>query len=170
MAKERIGVYAGSFDPPTIGHLWMIEQGSKLFDKFIVAIGINPEKRYTFTPEERLLMLKQSIKEYPNTTLEIYNNQYLFNYAKKIGADFILRGSRNTEDFIREQGFNNLNRDYNQDITTILLMPPRDLCEVSSSSVKSLIGPEGWEDIVRRYVSPPVFDQIQQKYGRKESL
>ena len=170
MNQKRVAVYAGSFDPPTIGHLWMIEQGSKLFDKFIVAIGINPEKRYTFTPEERLLMLKQSIKEYPNTTLEIYNNQYLFNYAKKIGADFILRGSRNTEDFIREQGFNNLNRDYNQDITTILLMPPRDLCEVSSSSVKSLIGPEGWEDIVRRYVSPPVFDQIQQKYGRKESL
>src|SRR4030043_69699 len=61
-------VYAGSFDPPTNGHLWMIEKGSKLFDKLIVAIGDNPDKKYNFSVKERKCMLEEIIKEYPNTS------------------------------------------------------------------------------------------------------
>ena len=169
MAKERIGVYGGSFDPPTYGHLWMIKQGSRIFDKLIVAVGINPDKKCTFTTEERLHMLQQSVENCSNITFESFNNKYLVYYAQKIGADFILRGSRSSDDFVKEQGMNNINRDLNPNITTVLLMPPRDLCEVSSSLVKGLIGPDGWEDVVRRYVPQPVFDQIQQKYGRAEN-
>ncbi|HTR39999.1 MAG TPA: adenylyltransferase/cytidyltransferase family protein, partial [Pseudomonadales bacterium] len=59
--KKRLGVYAGSFDPLTIGHLWMIEQGATLFDSLTVAVGINPDKRYTFTLEDRLDMLRESL-------------------------------------------------------------------------------------------------------------
>ena len=61
--KKRLGVYAGSFDPLTVGHLWMIEQGVTLFDRLIVAVGINPDKRYTFTLAERTDMLRESLKQ-----------------------------------------------------------------------------------------------------------
>lgn len=60
--KKRLGVYAGSFDPLTVGHLWMIEQGVALFDQLVVAVGINPEKRYTFSLEDRLVMLRESLR------------------------------------------------------------------------------------------------------------
>jgi len=167
MNKKRIAVYAGSFDPPTDGHLWMIEQGSKMFDKLIVAIGTNPDKKYTFTVEERLSMLRSSIKDCENVSVDNFDNQFLVNYAQQIGADFVIRGTRNVDDFKFEQGINNINRDINSEITTILLMPPRELCEISSSLVKSLIGPDGWEPIVCKYVPQPVFDKIKEKYNRK---
>ena len=68
--KERKAVYAGSFDPPTNGHIWMIEQGAKMFDKLIVAIGVNPDKKYTFSVEERLQMLQNSIKDSSNVNFD----------------------------------------------------------------------------------------------------
>lgn len=167
MAKERIAVYAGSFDPLTNGHLWMIHQGAKLFDKLIVAVGINSDKKYTFTTKERLSMLQDSVKNCPNIVFDDFSNQFLVNYAQKIGAKFILRGSRSSSDFIFEQAMNNINQDINSNITTVLLLPPRNLCEVSSSFVKSLIGSDGWEDIVCKYVPQPVLKQLKQKYQNK---
>ena len=68
--KKRLSrVYAGSFDPLTIGHLWMIEQGVGMFDRLIVGIGINPEKKYTFLLEERLSMLRDSLKGYRSVSV-----------------------------------------------------------------------------------------------------
>ncbi|MCW1949367.1 MAG: pantetheine-phosphate adenylyltransferase [Candidatus Shapirobacteria bacterium] len=167
MTEERIGIYAGSFDPPTNGHLWMIKQGAKLFDKLIVAVGINSDKKYTFTTKERLSMLQDSVKDCPNVVFDDFSNQFLVNYAQKIKAKFILRGSRSSSDFIFEQAMNNINQDINSSITTVLLLPPRNLCEVSSSFVKNLIGSDGWEDIVSKYVPQPVLNQLKQKYSGK---
>lgn len=167
MNQKRVAVYAGSFDPPTNGHLWMIKQGSKMFDKLIVAIGVNPDKKYTFSVDERIQMLKDSVKGCPNVSINYFDNKYLVKYAQTIGADFILRGIRNSADFNFEQGMNNINRDINSNINTVFLMPPRELCEISSSFVKSLIGPEGWQTVVSQYVSKPVFNKIKQKYIQK---
>ncbi len=169
MGKERKTVYAGSFDPPTNGHIWMIEQGSKIFDKFIVAIGVNPDKKYTFSVEERLQMLQNSIKDSSNVSFDEFNNKFLVNYAQQVGADFILRGIRNSTDFNFEQAMSNVNRDINSNITTIFLMPPRELCEVSSSLVKGLIGPDGWEEIVCQYVPKPVFDKLKENHDGKQN-
>lgn len=167
MKKEKIAVYAGSFDPPTNGHLWMIEQGAKMFDKLIIAIGVNPNKKYTFSVDERIQMLKDSVKGCSNVSIDQFNNKYLVKYTKAVGADFILRGIRNSSDFNFEQGMNNINRDINSKINTVFLIPPRELCEISSSFVKGLIGPEGWEGIVSQYVPKPVFNKIKQKYLKK---
>jgi pantetheine-phosphate adenylyltransferase len=167
MNKERIAVYAGSFDPPTNGHLWMIQQGSKIFNKLIVAIGTNSDKKYTFSVNERLQMLKESVKGCSHVSLDQFNNKYLVKYAQTIGADFILRGIRNSDDFNFEQGMNNINRDINSNINTIFLMPPRELCEISSSFVKGLIGPEGWQTIISQYIPKPVFNKIKEKYFKK---
>ncbi len=145
----RIGVYAGSFDPPTNGHLWMIRQGAALFDRLIVAIGENSEKNPMFSVEERLEMLRAATSDLPNVEIASFSKKYLVNYARELGAQYILRGIRNPTDFLYEQSMRHINADISaHTIQTVALLPPRELAEISSSSVKSLIGPEGWQEVV----------------------
>ena len=159
-AKKRLAVYAGSFDPLTIGHLWMIEQGVSLFDRLVVAIGINPEKRYTFTLEDRLEMLRKSLKQFGNLSVTSFSNSYLIDYAQSVGATHILRGIRSESDYEYERTMRNINGDLDSAICTVFLMPPRDIAEVSSSMVKGLVGPKGWQKVVRKYVPEPVYRQF----------
>ncbi|MDP0491986.1 MAG: pantetheine-phosphate adenylyltransferase [Verrucomicrobiota bacterium JB023] len=156
----RTAVYAGSFDPPTNGHLWMIEQGLSLFDRLIVAIGTNPSKTYTFTVEERLSLLKASTPDKPDLEIAYFDNRYLVDYAKMKDAAYILRGIRSPGDYEYERVMRHINNDLAPTITTVFLMPPRELAQVSSSMVESLIGPQGWEKTVQRYVPEPVFEAL----------
>ena len=71
------GVYAGSFDPITKGHLWMIQNGAELFDELVVAIGINPDKKSTFSLDERVRMIKKATRDIPNVTIGSFQNQFL---------------------------------------------------------------------------------------------
>ena len=158
----RTAVYAGSFDPPTNGHLWMIDQGLMLFDRLIVAIGNNPSKNYTYSVEKRLALLRASIPSCERLTIAHFDNRYLVDYARDQDAQFILRGIRAPDDYEYERVMRHINADLAPRITTTFLMPPRDIAEVSSSMVKSLIGPEGWQDTVRRYVPAPVFEALAQ--------
>ena len=160
-------VYAGSFDPPTNGHLWMIERGSKLFDKLIVAIGVNPDKKYNFSVKERKCMLEEIIKDYPNTSTYCFERKYLVDYADSTGAEYILRGIRTDEDYDYERKMRHENNRINSSIETVFLMPPNELEDISSSFVMGLVGPEGWEKVVKELVPEPVYRKILEKYGRK---
>src|SRR6478672_13746610 len=153
----RTAVYAGSFDPPTTGHLCMIERGLEMFDHLIVAIGNNPAKRYSFTVEERLKLLHASIPPSDRLVTAHFDNRYLVDYAKKMGAKYILRGIRSPNDYEYERVMRHINADIAPEITTVFLMPPRDIAELSSNMIKGLIGPAGWEETVCRYVPEPVF-------------
>ena len=156
-------IYAGSFDPPTNGHLWAIEEGAKLFTPLIIAIGVNPDKKYAFSIPERIAMLEEMVADISGDfRIESFENQYLADYAKSIEADYILRGIRNTGDYEFERGMRNINQDLQPGITTIFLMPPRELAEISSSLVKGLIGPEGWKEVVKKYVPLSVYRHIEQ--------
>ena len=158
----RTAVYAGSFDPPTNGHLWMIERGLEMFDRLIVAIGNNPSKQYSFSVEERLEMLRASTAPHAgHLVIAQFDNRYLVDYARKKGAKFVLRGIRSPHDYEYERVMRHINADMAPEITTVFLMPPRDIAEVSSNMVKSLIGPRGWEETVRRYVPAPVFARLE---------
>ena len=159
------GVYAGSFDPPTNGHLWMMEQGAKLFDELIVAIGINPDKKYTFSLDERIEMLRKITKKCQNTTVDTYENQFLVNYARSVGAGYILRGIRSESDYEYERVMRNINSDLDPNIVTVFLMPPREIAEISSSFVRGLVGPEGWEKIIKKYVPEPVYEKFLEKFS-----
>jgi len=129
----RTAVYAGSFDPLTNGHLWMIKQGLEMFDR----------------PScERL-------------TISEFDNRYLVDYARSVDAQYILRGIRSPNDYEYERVMRHINGDMAPKITTAFLMPPRDIAELSSSMVKSLIGPEEWKETVRRYVPQPVFKALE---------
>ncbi|MBB06820.1 MAG: pantetheine-phosphate adenylyltransferase [Roseibacillus sp.] len=153
-------VYAGSFDPPTNGHLWMIQRGLELFDRLIVAIGTNPGKNYSFSVTERLELLEASVPSCERLSFSHFDNRYLVDYAKEQGAAYILRGVRTADDYEYERVMRHINADLAPEIDTIFLMPPRDIAELSSSMVKGLIGPEGWENTVRRYVPDPVFEAL----------
>jgi pantetheine-phosphate adenylyltransferase len=158
--RSGLAVYAGSFDPLTVGHLWMVEEGCRIFGKLHVAIGINPEKKYHFTLEERLEMLRGSTRRFGNVTVGSFSNLYLVDYAQEIGATHILRGIRSQADYEFERTMRNINGDFRPSITTVFLMPPRDIAEVSSSMVKGLIGPTGWKRIVKRYVPEAVYERL----------
>jgi len=164
MKTRRTGVYAGSFDPITNGHLWMIQQGAKLFDRLIVTVGVNPDKKYTFTPEERLAMLHESVASIPNVSVTTFSNRYLIHYAQSIQTSYILRGIRSVGDYEFERTMRHINDDLDSRISTVFLMPPRDIAEISSSMVRGLIGPAGWKKVVRKYVPPPVYQRLVERH------
>jgi pantetheine-phosphate adenylyltransferase len=153
----RRAVYAGSFDPLTLGHLWMVEQGRRLFDELVLAIGINPDKQYLFTLEQRLGTLREVTRGFDNVRVASFENLFLVHYAKQVDAGFILRGIRNEVDYGYERGMRYVNAEFDESIQTVFLVPPRDLVEVSSSFVKGLVGPSGWQEVVRKYVPGPVY-------------
>lgn len=153
-------VYAGSFDPPTNGHVWMIEQGARLFDRLIVAVAHNPEKRYDFTIEERIAWLNHICAPHGNVEVTSIQNNFLAHFARDVGARFVIRGIRNEADYQYERAMRYVNTDLNPGLSTVFLIPPRPLCEISSSFVKGMIGPAGWAEVVKGYVPPVVFARL----------
>jgi len=156
----RKAVYAGSFDPITLGHLWVIQQAAPLFDELVVAIGVNPDKRTSFSTEDRRQFITQATSGIANCTIDSFENKYLVDYANDIGAGYIIRGIRNEADFTYERAMRHINSDLRPEVLTVFLMPPRDIAELSSSMVKGMVGPDGWESIVRRCVPPCVFQAL----------
>ena len=155
-----LAVYAGTFDPPTTGHSWMIEQGADLFERLVVAVGVNPGKKPLFEVPARLEMLRAAVASRPSVSIAAFDNRYLIDYARSIGARYILRGIRSESDYEYERAMRNINGDLGPEVTTVFLMPPREIAEVSSSLVKSLIGPAGWQDVVAKYLSPAVHARV----------
>ena len=96
---KRKAVYAGSFDPPTNGHMYMIREGARLFDELVVAVGHNPDKKTTFSLEQRLRLLREVTSGLENVRIDEFESQYLVRYAARIGAGYMLRGLRNSDDF-----------------------------------------------------------------------
>lgn len=158
-------VYAGSFDPPTNGHMYMIQEGAQLFDELVVSIGVNPDKQSTFDLETRLRLLRSVTDGMQHVRVDSFENQFLIRYAAKLGARYILRGIRNGQDFTYEQSMRHVNADLEPDVSTVFLIPPRQLAETSSSFVKGLVGPRGWREVVETFVPPPVFQRLLDLYG-----
>lgn len=157
----RRALYAGSFDPPTNGHLWVIEQGAGLFDELVVVIGQNPQKKGGNWPvDERVAILSECVKHLPNVTVKRFDGRYLVRVAAELGAKYLLRGVRNQTDFAYEQTIRNVNKDLEPSVETVFVMTPREQAEVSSSTVRGMIGFQGWEDVVKGYVPAPVYARL----------
>lgn len=156
----RRAIYAGSFDPPTNGHLWMIKTGVRLFDELLVAASTNPDKASRFSLAKRLTMLKEITRGIPRVTIASFEKTFLIDFARRRRAPFILRGLRNKDDYEFERAMRQINADLHPGITTVFLMPPRKFAEVSSSMVMGLLGTRGWRRAVGRYVPPAVIKEL----------
>ena len=158
---KRTAVYAGSFDPPTNGHLWMIQQGAALFDELVVALAVNPDKPSFFSREERLAVLREMLADLPgNVRVEAVSQGFLVDFAKEVGANYLLRGMRNTIDFEYEKPMARMNARMEPAIQSVFLMPPSELENISSSYVRGFVGVTGWERWVEACVPPCVYRLI----------
>ncbi|MBB5225180.1 pantetheine-phosphate adenylyltransferase [Treponema ruminis] len=130
-------VFPGTFDPPTNGHLNIIDRGSKLFDKLDVVVAFNPNKSHLFSPEERLELLRELTKDYKNVTVHLWD-KLIVEYAEKNNANILLRGIRNTNDFAYEFDLSLLNHSLDSKIETLFLPTEAKYGIVRSSSIKEL--------------------------------
>jgi pantetheine-phosphate adenylyltransferase len=130
-------VFAGSFDPPTYGHLDVIKRASSLFDEIDVVISVNPEKNYMFSQEERLSMLTSLVKEFKNVSVHAYTG-LIVNYAKEVNARVLIRGVRSANDFPYEFDLALMNQNLNPEIETVFLQSKEEYTIVKSSSIKQL--------------------------------
>ena len=159
---NRTAIYPGSFDPVTNGHMDILERGLKLFDKIIVAILLNPGKTPLFTLEERIEMLKGSLKKFKNGVEIDYFNGLLVDYAMSRGAQGILRGLRATSDFEYEFQLALMNRKLNRQVETVFLMTGFRWIFTSSSIIKQAAQFGG---DISDMVPPLVHKMLQEKFG-----
>ncbi len=161
LAVKRMGIYAGSFDPPTKGHLWMIEQGAVLFDELVVVLGVNPDKKSFLSETQRMDALRGMLAGGPsNVRVEKMQGGFLVDFAKRLGATHLLRGIRHTLDFEYEKGMARMNARMEAELRTVFLLPPPELECISSSYVRGFVGVQGWQRWVQDCVPANVFNII----------
>ncbi|PCJ92680.1 MAG: pantetheine-phosphate adenylyltransferase [Flavobacteriaceae bacterium] len=130
-------IFPGSFDPLTLGHYDIIKRGLTLFDEVIIAVGINAEKKYMFTLEERKKFIIEAFKDEPKIKVKTYQGLTV-DFCKKVNADFILRGLRNPGDFEFEKAIAHTNRSLSE-IETVFLLTSSGKSFISSSIVRDVI-------------------------------
>jgi pantetheine-phosphate adenylyltransferase len=137
----RKAIFPGSFDPITLGHEDIIKRGIPLFDEIVIAIGINSEKRYMFSLEDRKRFIEETFKEEPKVSVITYEGLTI-HLSKKINANFILRGLRNPADFEFEKAIAHTNRRMSK-IETVFLLTAAKTSYISSSIVRDVIRNDG---------------------------
>jgi pantetheine-phosphate adenylyltransferase len=162
---KRIGLYPGTFDPVTNGHLDIISRAVKLVDRLVIGVGVNAAKQPLFSVQERLEILRDETMECgkiaeievrPFTNLTIQ-------FARDVGAQIIVRGLRAVADFENEFRMTAMNQQLDHDIETVFLMADPRHQAVASSLVKDIVSMGG---DVRRFVPAGVADRLVEKFGR----
>ena len=134
----KIAVFAGSFDPITIGHMDIVCRAANMFDKVIVAIGVNSEKHSMFSVEQRKQWVEQTFLDIDNVETIAYEG-LTTQFCRNVGAKYLIRGVRNSMDLIYEQQIADLNRRVAPEIETVLLLTRPELADISSSAVRELL-------------------------------
>jgi pantetheine-phosphate adenylyltransferase len=161
---ERIGVYPGSFDPPTIGHMDIIARAARLVDKLVVAPAINLGKSPLFTLEERVELIRGEIAAMPkehsgNVVIEPFEG-LLIDFAQKVGANVIFRGLRAVSDYEYEIQMASMNSKMNRDIETVFLAASDKYQFIASSLVKEIARLNGNID---PFLAPRVAERLREK-------
>lgn len=161
-------LYAGSFDPITVGHLFVIKAAAIGFDLH-VGVGVNPQKasKYMFDADERIGLIETSIEEagiVGNITVGSLPNRFTAKHAQEIGCSVLIRGLRSVTDFNAETDWTIANAKLAPDVQTVYIPCPPENMQVSSSAVKGMMGVEGWEEAAKDYVTPNVLEAMQARY------
>lgn len=159
----KIAIYPGTFDPVTNGHIDIVQRALTIFDKIIVAIAINPGKEPLFTLEERLMMLRETLKDTPNVEVDNFDG-LLVEYAKRRDACAIVRGLRAVSEFEYELQLALMNRKLDRDIQTFFLMTGLRWIFTSSSIIKEAAQFGG---NVEEMVPELVNQKLKEKFAKK---
>jgi len=135
--KKHIGIYPGTFDPVTRGHLDIIERGLKLFDVLVVAVAAGFSKATLFDVDERLAMIRREVRKYPNVQVESFDN-LLMEYVRQKRARTVLRGLRVVSDFEYEFQMALINRKLDPSVETVFMMTSETYAPVSSRFIKEI--------------------------------
>ncbi len=163
---EKIGIYPGTFDPITNGHIDIIKRSILLFDKLIIAIAENPSKLPLFSSEERVDLIRSSLKEYPEVIVDTFHG-LLVDYGYKHNAVAIIRGLRAVSDFEHEFQMALMNRNLSPYIETIFMMTAQEYSYLSSSVVKEIAFLGG---DVSSFVTKSVAEALRKKGNRLGSV
>jgi pantetheine-phosphate adenylyltransferase len=158
----RTAVFAGTFDPITLGHIDVIRRGRLLFEHLIVGIGIHPSKTALFDIEERVELARRVLRHYPNVSVDSFEGLTV-HYVKRIGARVILRGLRTLTDMEYEFGMTLTNHRLDPEIETVFLMADGEHSHISSSLIKQVGcfgGPEGLKCFVPEELVEPIYAKI----------
>jgi pantetheine-phosphate adenylyltransferase len=153
----RTGVYPGTFDPITLGHMDIIRRGAKLVDRLVIGVTTNPSKSPMFTLEERMAMVRREVEDIGGEIHVVQFNSLLMDFAEREGASVIVRGLRAVADFEYEYQMAGMNQQINHKIETVFLMADVSLQPIASRLVKEIArfgGP------IHKFVSPSVHDEV----------
>lgn len=164
----KIALFAGSFDLFTKGHEGVVHTGSQMFDKLFVVIAFNPQKQGMFTVEQRKKQILHFTKDYSNVDVIVCTDQYVASLAKKYGAGYLLRGLRDGKDFEYESNNDKIHQMINPNIQTVYIECPQHLKVISSSMVKSLVGFQGWQKLVKEMVNEQALSDLLRKNSELE--
>jgi pantetheine-phosphate adenylyltransferase len=169
MGATRTGVYPGTFDPVTLGHMDIIRRGAKLVDRLVIGVTTNPSKSPMFTLEERLAMVRRECADIQTEIEVVAFDSLLMDFADREKAQVIIRGLRAVADFEYEYQMAGMNQQINAHVETVFLMADVSLQPIASRLVKEIAlfgGP------IHRFVSPTVCEEVKarvEKIGRKGS-
>jgi pantetheine-phosphate adenylyltransferase len=159
--KHVIAIYPGSFDPPTNGHLDLIQRGAKIFDELVVAILRNSEKSALFTVDERVEMLRQCTSQWENVRIQAFDG-LMVDFARECGAQAVLRGIRVVSDYEYELQMAWMNRKLDPTLETVFMMPSGAYSYLSSRIVREIAALGG---SLKGMLPPSVDAQLRTRLG-----
>jgi pantetheine-phosphate adenylyltransferase len=165
----RIGVYPGTFDPITLGHMDIIRRGAKLVDRLVIGVTTNPSKSPMFTLEERMEMVQREVASVEGSVTVVSFDSLLMDFAEREGASMIVRGLRAVADFEYEYQMAGMNQQLNDTIETVFLMADVSLQPIASRLVKEIAIYGG---DIRKFVTAEVAEDVRarvDRIGRKGS-
>ena len=159
----RIAVYTGVFDPIHLGHLDVIRRGSRLFDRLVVGVGINPEKSSFFTLDERVRLVNQVVAPYPNVEV-LHFTDLAVRFVRTVGSRIMLRGLRTLSDMEYEFSMSLSNLDLDAEIETVFLMANVEYSHISSTLIRQIATHQGE---LQKFVPPEIQKALEQRVAER---
>jgi pantetheine-phosphate adenylyltransferase len=159
--SSNIGVYTGSFDPITLGHLSVIQRAGRLFDELVIGVGINTDKSPLFTPEERVDLLQRVLRGHDNIRVETFAGLAVA-FVRSCGSRVMVRGIRPLTDTAGEFTMMMANRQLDAEVETVFLMSDEETSHVSSSLIKQIV-PLSTDEMLAKFVPQEIIGPLRRK-------